>query len=460
MRRKLAKIENLLRRIFIYCSIAFLLATTIILASAQPLKSQSKFQPTSAIQPKVDLEQFSDAIANLELKWENDYESYFKRDFVHQSRSAKQIARRLREVREQAGINPAVVWAIPKEDFLQLMLVTPERQFVMRKIRGANRDRLTKRIKELSVSISDRQSLKYLAPARIIYSWLFDPLEPYLEAENIDTLLLCPGPNLRSLPFAALHDGEQFVVEKYNIARIPAFSLTDTSYETNSDRQVLAMGTTEFDRLPSLPGIEIELNAIIPKLWSGLKIIGKNFTVENFIKAHQEGNFDIAHLATHARFISGSPAESYIQFSDRKLSLDQIAKLDLDSPQIDLLVLSACETAIGSEDAEYGFAGLAMQAGVKSALATLWQIDDAGTVILMSDFYQQLKSTPIKSAALRQAQVDLLQQNVFVEDNQVRGLEIPIDPLLSYSPANTNPATPNFSHPFYWAGFTIIGNPW
>ena len=460
MRRKLAKFVDLFKRNFLYCSIAFLLATTIILSHVQPLKSQSNFQPTSAIQPEVDSEQFSDAIANLELKWENDYESYFNRNFTHQSRSAKQIARRLKEVRDRAGINPAVIWIIPKEDFLQLMLVTPERQFAIRKIRGANRVRLTKRIEELSTAISDRQSLKYLPPARIIYSWLFKPIEPFLEAENIDTLLLCPGPNLRSLPFAALHDGERFVIEKYNLARIPAFNLTDTSYETNSDKQVLAMGTTEFEQLPSLPGVEIELNAIIPKLWSGRKIVGQDFTVENFVKAHQQGNFDIAHIASHARFVPGSPAESYIQFSDRQLNLEQIADLDLDSPQIDLLVLSACETAIGNEDAEYGFAGLAMQAGVNSALASLWSIDDAGTVVLMSDFYQQLKSTPIKSAALRQAQIDLLQQNVFVEENRVRGLQIPIDQLPAYSSVTTNSVTPNFSHPFYWAGFTIIGNPW
>ena len=457
MRHKILRVRNLFRRNLFYYSVAILLATTILLTHAEPTKSQGNSQPTTETKPElVDLEQFSDAIANLESKWEDDYEDYFNRNFTHSSRSAKQIAKRLTEVKEQAGINPAVIWAIPKEDFLQLMLVTPERQFVIEKIRGARRDRLNQRIRELEIALGDRQSLDYLPPARIIYSWFFKPLEPYLAAENIDTLLLCPGPNLRSLPFAALHDGEQFVIEKYNIARIPAFSLTDTKYETNFDKQVLAMGTTEFEQLPSLPGVEVELNAIIPQLWSGLKIVGQDFTVENFVKAHQQGNFDIAHIASHARFVPGTPEDSYIQFSDRKLSLDRIAELDLDSPQIDLLVLSACETAIGDESAEYGFAGLAMQAGVKSALASLWSIDDTGTVVLMSNFYQQLKSTPIKSAALRQAQIDLLEQNVFIEENRVRGLGVPID----LPPATANQATPNFSHPFYWAGFTIIGNPW
>ena len=123
---------------------------------------------------------------------------------------------------------------------------------------------------------------------------------------------------------------------------------------------------------------------------------------------------------------------------------------------MDLLVLSACETAIGDEDAEFGFAGLAMQAGVKSAVASLWSIDDAGTVLLMSEFYEQLKSTPIKSAALRQAQVNLLKEKVFVEQSQIKGLDVEVN-----LPEITLPEqAQDFSHPFYWAGFTVIGNPW
>jgi CHAT domain-containing protein len=118
--------------------------------------------------------------------------------------------------------------------------------------------------------------------------------------------------------------------------------------------------------------------------------------------------------------------------------------------------LSACQTALGDEDAEYGFAGLAMQAGVKSALASLWAIDDTGTVVLMSDFYQQLKSTPSKSAALRQAQMNLLQRKIFVEENEIQGLDVAVD-LAQISSDEQNQ---DFTHPYYWAGFTLIGNPW
>ena len=441
-----------------YLTVCSIVAISIILTDTQPLLTQTPSSEAVRIEQSelVDLEKFSDMVATVENKWENDYENYFQRNFSSSSRSAKQIARHLTEIREKTDINPAVVWAIPQDDFLRLLLITPDRQSVIRQIRGANRERLTQRITEFEAGISDRQSLKYLPPARILYQWLFEPLDPFLEAEQIDTLLLCTGPNLRSLPFAALHDGEKFVIEKYQIARIPAFNLTDTTYEAEPEKDVLAMGASKFTDLPSLPGVEVELNTIVPKLWSGRKIINQQFTIKNFQEAHQQGNFDIVHIASHSKFSAGSPEDSYIQFSDRKLSLEQLADLELELPPVDLLVLSACETALGNEDAEFGFAGLAMQAGVKSALASLWLIDDTGTVVLMSEFYQQLRSTNIKAEALRKAQIRMLQQKVFVEGTKIRGSAVEVN--LPTTTVQTE--AQNFSHPFYWAGFTIIGNPW
>ncbi|PSB10593.1 CHAT domain-containing protein [Pleurocapsa sp. CCALA 161] len=455
---KILKSISWLDRHWLYGLISGLIAVSIVFTQTYGLKSQAaSSQLVSVAEPElVDLEQFSDLVSKLESKWENSYERYFDRDFAHQSSSVNQIAERLRAVQEKTKINPAVIWAMPADDFLELILVTPDAQFVVKKIPGANRERLTKRIDELGMAIGDRDSLKYYPPARLIYNWIFKPLEPYLEAENIDTLLLCTGPKLRSLPFAALHDGDKFIVEKYSLALIPAFTLTDTSYNAQSDRQVLAMGTSKFNNLPSLPGVAIELETIVPKLWSGRKITDQDFTVTNLQDVHQREGFDIIHIASHSEFNPGSPEDSFIQFSDRRLSLAQINELNLNLPLVDLLVLSACQTALGDEDAEYGFAGLAMQAGVKSALASLWSIDDMGTVVLMSDFYQQLKSTPSKSAALRQAQVNLLQRKIFVKNAQIQGLDFKVDLTDIISKDRTQ----DFSHPYYWAGFTLIGNPW
>ena len=458
LRKTILKLNQVYRS-WLYLLIGGLIAAAIILSTAYPLKSQTapSSNPTQEVKEElVDLEQLSEIVNKIESKWEKGYESYFERDFSNQSRSAKQIAEHLAEISEQTGIKPAVIWAMPQPDFLELVLVTPNNQLVLKEVRSADLETLTKIVQQLDTAISDRQSRTYLPPAKLIYRWIFEPLESYLEAENIDTLLLCTGPMLRSLPFAALHDGEKFVIEKYNLALIPAFNLTDTSYEKKSEQQVLAMGASKFRDLPALPGVEVELSAIVPKLWSGRKIFNEGFTVKNLKTLLQQGKFDIVHLATHSKFRSGSPDSSFIQFGDRKLSLDQIASLNLNNPQVDLLVLSGCETALGDKDAELGFAGLAMQAGVKSALASLWTISDTGTVVLMSEFYQKLKSTPIKAKALRQAQIAMLKKEVFVQEREIRGSQFPV----SLPSTITETEAQNLDHPFYWAGFTLIGNPW
>jgi CHAT domain-containing protein len=265
----------------------------------------------------------------------------------------------LSEIHQQTKLNPAVIWAVPQEKQLQLLLITPSNQIFLEKIRAANQNTLPKVIKQFDnemVKTSRNNYTSYLTPAKLLYKWVIAPVEPYLKAEKIDTLLLCTGSGLRSLPFAALYDEdeEKFLIEKYNLARIAAFNLTDTSYQDRSSQRVLAMGASQFVDRPALPGVELELSIITPRLLSGTKILNHGFTVENLKTQHQQGKYDIVHLATHSEFNPGSPEDSYIQFSDR--------------------------------EAEFGFAGLALQAGVKSALASLWAISDSATVALMSEF--------------------------------------------------------------------------
>ena len=410
----------------------------------------------------LDTVALAETIQKVEAKWERQYEKHFRRNFVNYNRSADEIAQHLQDISQQTKIKPAVIWAIPKPKYLQLLLVTPQNILVQEKIRSADAIALDRIITQLNIAIADRHSTKYLPPAKQLYKWIFAPFETYLAAENIDTILLCTGSKLRSLPFAVLHDGEQFAIEKYNLSLIPAFNLSDTSYEPNEARQdskrVLAMGASEFSDHSALPGVAVELEIITPQLWEGRKILNQDFTVENLQTAHQQGNYDIIHLATHSKFRSGSPDNSYIQFSDRPLNLDRFASLNLDEPPVDLLVLSSCETALGDEEAELGFAGLAIQTGAKSVLATLWPINDAGTVALMSEFYQDLKETPIKAEALKQAQLAMLQGKVSFVSGQLRGSEVSV----SLPPALTrlNIEQQDLSHPFYWAGFTMIGNPW
>ncbi len=210
------------------------------------------------------------------------------------------------------------------------------------------------------------------------------PIEYHLLREKIDTLILCVGPGLRSLPFAALHDGKQFLIEKYSMTRIPGFNLTQWELSDLKQAKVLAMGASEFASAEPLPAVAVEIARITPNPWAGVAILNQDFTLANLQNQRQQKFFAIVHLATHAQFNAGSPHDSYIRFADARLSLKQLGGLRWNEPPVELLVLSACETAVGENGAELGFVGLAVHAGVKSAIGSLWRVSDMGTLAMMS----------------------------------------------------------------------------
>jgi CHAT domain-containing protein len=136
------------------------------------------------------------------------------------------------------------------------------------------------------------------------------------------------------------------------------------------------------------------------------------------------------------------------------LQLNQVRELGLDKPAVQLLVLSACRTALGTPNAELGFAGLAVQSGARAVLASLWSADDVGTLVLMADFYQQLKTAPLKSTAIRNTQIAMLKGELTLGNSSSRRVRGNLLQGLPSSPER------DFSHPYYWAAFTTIGNPW
>jgi CHAT domain-containing protein len=282
-----------------------------------------------------------------------------------------------------------------------------------------------------------------------------------LKALGIDTLIFCMDAGLRQIPLAALYDGKQFIVEKYSLGSIPSVSLTNTSYKAVKDSQVLGMGASKFQKLQPLPAVPVELAAITQQLWTGESFLNEQFTLNN-LKAHSRRKpFRIIHLATHADFQAGDSSNSYIQLWDTQLRLAQLRQMGWNKlPQVELLVLSACRTAVGDVQAELGFGGLAVQAGVKSALASLWYVSDEGTLALMSEFYQHLSqpNVTIKAEALRQAQIAMLRGQLRLENGKLRGL----DKLrqISLPPELASRGDRDLSHPFYWAAFTMIGSPW
>ncbi len=342
-------------------------------------------------------------------------------------------------------------------DQLELVLVTSSGKVIRRQVEGATRTRVLQVVQQFREGITKVQNHpKYLVPAQQLYRWLVAPIEKDLQTQKINNLSLIMDSGLRSLPLAALHDGTGFIVERYSVGLIPSFSLTDTRYVDVRNKRVLAMGAAEFTEQKSLPAVPVELNAIATQLWSGKAFLNEAFTLAKLKQARADEPFGIIHLATHAEFLPGQPSDSYIQLWDTKLPLNQLRQLSWNNPPVELLVLSACGTALGDEQAELGFAGLAVLGGVRSAMGSLWAVSDEGTLGLMTEFYEQLKQAPIKAEALRQAQLSMLKGEVRVEGNQLvtsRG-RFPLPPNL------TQQGDINFAHPYYWSAFTMIGNPW
>ena len=381
-------------------------------------------------------------------------------------------------IEEATGIRPAFVYInfVPPElivrsanptpqdtDQLELLVVSAEGT-LRRRVTGVTRAEVMAIARSFRNEITTPRNVRntnYLEPAQQLYGWLIAPILADLQGLEIDNLVFLPEAGLRSLPYAALHDGQQFLIEQYSVGIMPSLSLTDTRYVDIRDTEILAMGIAESTQGQApLPAVPLEVNTLAFKLWRGQAFLNARSTLTNLQQAREIQPYGIIHLATHADFVAGDIGQSYIQFWNERLHLDEIRQLGWNDPPVELLVLSACRTALGDERAELGFAGLAVQSGVKSAIASLWYVSDAATAGLMARFYESLRVAPIKAEALRQAQLGMARGEVYVDAagrlqgvGEVNGLQLPID-------STRDVLGQPLSHPYYWAAFTMIGNPW
>jgi CHAT domain-containing protein len=342
-------------------------------------------------------------------------------------------------------------------DQLDLVLVPLEGKPVRKVVAGVRRDRILAEVKTFREAVNNPLSPDdYHASAQQLHRWLIEPLEPQIKALGVNNLVLIPDEQLRSLPYAALHNGREFLIERYSLGLMPSFSLADPTYRPLRDSQVLAMGASQFKQLDALPAAGLEVELITQSLWRGKALQGSRFTPNQLIETRHHTPYGIVHLATHANFDSGSLNQSFIAFGDEPLGLDKIRTLQLHQPLTELLVLSACQTALGDRSAEMGFAGMATKAGVKSAIASLWSVDDTGTLGLMAQLYHQFKTASTKSEGLRQAQLALLRGQVKVEG----GFLIAAGQRYALPPDLAGIEDSDYRHPSYWAGFTTVGSPW
>ena len=407
---------------------------------------------------RENLPDILELLANL-----SEISLYFGRNEIkYHQLSGENIQASLGRIAENTGKNTAVIYVVSRSDHLELSLVSPQGSPVFRSIPEANQEALRRQVQKLIGGVSRRPTSSnvnaYLSASQQLYQWMVAPLEDELRSRGIDTLAFSLDPGMRTLPLAALHDGQKFLVQKYSLGLIPSINLTDTSYHSIKNSSILAMGAAEFKdpKVVRLPAVPLELSTIRQDR-QGRSFLNQEFTLDNLRRQGSRGQFGIMQLATHGSFDMSNPSNSYIQLWDGKLRFDQLRELG--NQGLELLVLSACETAFGNSDAELGLAGLAVQSGVKSVLASLWQVDDAGTLGLMSEFYRQLnlQGVTVKAEALRQAQIAMIDGDLRVEGGQLRSASRGADVSL---PSAENQGSVNLSHPYYWASFTMIGSPW
>ncbi|MEA5462540.1 CHAT domain-containing protein [Leptothoe sp. PORK10 BA2] len=264
-----------------------------------------------------------------------------------------------------------------------------------------------------------------------LYDWLIRPAEDFLG--DTQTLVFVLDGTLRNLPMAALHDGQQYLIERYGVALSPGLQLLEPQALKVEQLDVLTGGiSTAQQGFSALPAVDTEVNQIAATLPT-TQLLNQRFTTERLKHALGDVPFSVVHLATHGQF-SSKAEDTFLVTWDGRINVQELDALlqprrrNLTKP-LELLVLSACQTATGDKRAALGLAGIALRSGARSTLATLWQVNDESTATLMGEFYQQLTHHPgmTKAAALRAAQLKLLQQ-------------------------------PQYQQPFYWAPFVLVGN--
>jgi len=271
-----------------------------------------------------------------------------------------------------------------------------------------------------------------LAAAQQLYRWLIQPAAAELETHQIKTLVFVPVGSLRSLPIAALHDGDRYLLEQYQIAIAPSLQLLSPRPLQREQMRALVGGLSEgIAGATPLPGVEREINQIRDQI-SAQVLLNRSFTTQTLQAEVQKSPFTVVHLATHGQF-SSEVDDTYVQTWDGRLTVNALQALLnqrslTDSTAIELLVLSACQTAEGDNRAALGMAGVAVRSGARSTLATLWAVNDDSTATFIAAFYKALSQPNIsKAQAVQEAQLSLLR-------------------------------SPEFKHPFYWAPFILVGN--
>lgn len=333
---------------------------------------------------------------------------------------------------DQIDSQAAVIYPIILSDRLEVILSLPHRP-LRHYATPLPKEKVESILEQLYssfyVGFSQTERLRL---SQEVYNWMIQPAETDLAANNIKTLVFVLDGYLRNIPMASLYDGQKYLIENYSIAVSQGLQLFPEGLQYQQIK-ALMMGITEARQgFSPLPGVEIELKGIAQEIDSETVLLNRAFTRIAFQKKIEAKPFTIVHLATHGQF-SSNPEETFLLTWDSRIQVRELGRLlqEQNRDPIELLILSACQTAAGDNRAALGLAGLALRSGARSTLATLWSVDDLSTAQLMIDFYQVLTAKSevklTKAEALRQAQLALMQN-------------------------------PLYDHPYFWAPFVLVGN--
>jgi CHAT domain-containing protein len=265
---------------------------------------------------------------------------------------------------------------------------------------------------------------------------------------------------LQGLPFAALHDGTSFFGDQFGFSITPSLNLTSFGPPRLTRGRVLAAGASEFEGLSPLPLVPEEL-AGIPDGVGIDRFLNKTFTPEVLLSQAADPRYERLHVATHAEFMPGGPSQARIFTGTGPVSLQEFARLrqQRSGSPLELFVLSACRTALGDSDSELGFAGLALQAGSRSAIGTLWYVDDVATSAYFLQLYRYLDQGVQKADALRATRQAMATGKVRLQGDKVIGSDgVPL--LTDLTPSQRRRIASGMAHPYFWAGVQLIGTPW
>ena len=352
---------------------------------------------------------------------------YELRDYFHDE--CVDAARPKMTSLDEISRNAVVIHVILLKDRAEILASLPSglKQYRV----NASAASVTDEVRELRAKIEKRTTWEFLPHAQRLYEWLIRPLEPDVESSPVATLVFVPDGALRTIPMAALHDGKRFLIQKYPVAVTPGLCLADPRPIQEVELRVLAAGLTAGAQgFPPLPHVAEEIEAIY-RFQRGTSLLDQDFRVPTLEEELRKNHFNVLHIASHGKF-GDDPKESFLLSFDAKVTMDRLSDCVAlsrfrDQP-LELLVLSACETAAGDERAALGLAGVAVKAGARSALATLWHVNDPVSSELIGEFYRELGKTAVtRASALQKAQLKIL------EDRR-------------------------YEHPGYWSAFLLINN--